>query len=216
MSNRDRGEGAQQYEVAFGVAVESRVLLFALVVAASAGMLAGALPALRESRLDPAAAMRASEGGSPRSPRALDVVLIGQVAVSFVVLIAVGLLGRSLQRLRTVDVGFPIERALTFTVDPSLVGYAPPEVAEFYRRLLGELSALPGVVGVTRSNNLPNSGTYPGTSRVTREDSDPPDDLIEAAYFSVEPGWFETLGVDLLQGCGFEIGDSVGAPRWRS
>lgn len=120
------------------MAVESRVLAFTLAVSVAAGILTAALPALRESRADPAVALHASSGGSQRSPRVFNALVVAQVAVSFLVLITAALFVRSLDVQRRLDPGFPRDNGLMVRLDPSLNRYSPEQTRAFYDRLLDE------------------------------------------------------------------------------
>lgn len=202
-----------EFRPAFDASIEWRVLLFTLVVSATAGIIAGALPALRESGADPAAALQAAAGGSQRSPRAFGALVVAQVAVSFVVLITAALFVFSLDRLRRLDPGFPRENGLILTMDPSLNRYSPEQVLAFYDRLLADLRALPGVQAATRSTNIPQTGTVNPRARVAPEGATSQDDFVTSEYLRVEPGWFDILGAPLVKGRDFAVGDSIGAPR---
>ena len=77
--------------------------------------------------------------------------MVTQVALAIVVLVGAGLLVRTLQNLRSVDVGFDSHNILIFGIDPTLTGYKGPQVDSFYRDLQGRLSETPGVKSVSYS-----------------------------------------------------------------
>lgn len=199
-----------EFRAALDVAIEWRVVAFTLAVSVVAGVVAAALPAWRESRADPAASMQAGGGGSPRSPWILDGLVVAQVAFSFVVLIGAALFVQSLERRRGADPGFPLENGLMMTMDPSLGGANAAEIREFYRRLLAELDAVPGVVGASRATSFPLSGTRPPTAAVATEAETSTEEAVRSVWYAVEPGWFETLGAPVVEGRDFTRADSAG------
>lgn len=199
-----------EFRGALDVAIEWRVVAFTLAVSVVAGVVAAALPAWRESRADPAASMQAGGGGSPRSPRMLDGLVVAQVAFSFVVLIGAALFVQSLERRRGADPGFPLENGLMLTVDPSLGGADAAEIREFYRRVLDDLKAVPGVVGASRATSFPLSGTRPPTATVETEAETAAEGGVRSIWYAVEPGWFETLGATVVEGRDFTLADSAG------
>ena len=197
---------------AFEPAIDWRVGAFTLMVATAAGLLAGVLPALREGRSDPATTLRAGSGGTARGSRLLDGLVVAQVAVSLVVLVAAGLFVQSLERQRELDPGFSLENGLMLTVNPSLQGYSPARAREFHDRLISRLRALPGVGAVTRSTQIPLDGSWQ-MARVGAEGrSISPQDDVTSYWYAVEPGFFDVLGVPLVDGRQFTHADTMGAP----
>jgi len=127
------------------------------------------------------------------------------VALAMIVLVGAGLLLRTLQNLRRVDVGFDSHNVLIFGIDPTLVGYKGPRVDAFYRDLQGRLSEIPGVKSASYSMGpLLNGGLmitmfhWPGT---------PQDQSSEADVLPVGPNFFETLHIPFLAGRGFSTSD---------
>jgi predicted permease len=197
---------------AFEPALEWRVGVFTLIVATTAGVLAGVLPALREGRADPATTLRAASGGAARGSRVLDALVVAQVAISLVVLVAAGLFVQSLERQRQLDPGFPLANGVMLTVNPSLQGYTSERMRAFHERLLADLRSLPGVRAVTRSTQIPLDGSFQ-MARVGAEGlSASPQDDVTAFYYVVEPGFFDVLGVPIRDGREFTLADTSGAP----
>ncbi len=197
---------------AFQITLDWRVVVYTVLASACAGLLAGALPAWREADNDAAATLRAASGGARQRSRLLSALVVAQVTVSMIVLVSASLFLRSLAHARQIDVGFPRAHGLIVTLDPALQGYSDAQVHVFYDRLLRDLRALPGVTRVSRANHIPMDGST-SSLRVAAEgvaatDQDRPSVLFQ----SVEPGWFETLGVPVLEGREFMVSDTPHSP----
>jgi hypothetical protein len=180
-------EPTLDFATAFAPVLDLRAGLFTLIAATLAGVLAGVLPALREGRRNPATTLRAASGGAARGSRLRDALVIAQVAVSLVVLVAAGLFVQSLEQQRRLDPGFPLANGLMLTVNPSLQGYSPARVRDFYDRLLDEVGALPGVRAVTRSTQVPLESSWQLARIAAQGRSASPQEDMTALYYGVEP-----------------------------
>ncbi|MEZ5316481.1 MAG: ADOP family duplicated permease [Vicinamibacterales bacterium] len=176
--------------IAFGVGVLS-LLLF------------GLLPALDAVRGNLEGGLRASRvTGGPRSGRLREGLVVGQVAIALVLVIAGGLMFRTVGRLLAIDPGFDARGVLTAQF--SLIGqrWATDEaVYAFQRDLESRVRALPGVDAVGLSGILPLGGNYDrrgfGVEGVTY---DSPDDVPSGDRYSVSPGYFAVMGLPLRHG----------------
>ncbi len=131
--------------------------------------------------------------------------MVAQVALAIVILVGAGLLVRTLQNLRNIDVGFDSHNILIFGIDPTLIGYKGAQVDSFYRDLQGRLSEIPGVKSASYSMGPLLSGGlmmtmfhWPGT---------PQDQNSEADVLGVGPNFFETLHIPFLAGRRFDASD---------
>jgi predicted permease len=146
-----------------GIVMDGRVLGFALVVTLIASVLFGTLPALHATRRKPVATLvRASRGaqadrGGRRVRRGL---IVGEVALSLILLAGAGLLIKSFLRLQQVETGVSDSGVLTFALSPSPETWpdSTGQLDLFYRELLPALGSLPGVLSVGSINILPMSG----------------------------------------------------------
>jgi predicted permease len=188
-----------------------RVLFFGLALTLLTGLVFGLLPALQTTRLDLMSSLKddgSSHGGASRLRR---VFVAGQVGLSLVLLMAGGLLLRSLQEAATVETGFDPSDAYLAEVDLSLEGYSPDEGRVFHQALVDRLRALPGVEQAALSIDLPLDLGSHGTA-VSPEGwtgANGRDDLgVDFNY--VSDGYFETLGIPIRQGRGFTADDSDG------
>ena len=118
------------------------------------GLSFGLLPALQATKLDLCTALKASAGttGSRRSVTLRKALVVAQVAVSFLLLVAAGLFARTLFNLKDIDTGLKnIEHLVTFQLDPSKSDYKVPQVHQFYRDVLAQIQATPGVTAAAYS-----------------------------------------------------------------
>lgn len=201
-----------------GVRLDGGVLGFTLVATVASVALFGLLPAVRASRTDPAAAL--AEGGARtaggRSQRRLrSTILIGQMALSVVLLVGAGLLTRSLIRLHRVDYGFAPEGLLAVSTQLTFARYGDIERQNaFYAPLLERVAGLPGVVSVAGTTEPPVVGfqmTWDYAIQGRR--SSRADGLFDARDLRVvTDGFFDTMGMRVLAGRGFEPSDRADAP----
>ncbi len=191
---------------------DARILLFTLGVTVLTGFVFGLVPALRASRADlwttlkdTVGSIAGSGGGSLFLRKGL---IAAQVALSFLLLFGAGLFVRSLQNLKTTDTGFhEADSLVTFQLAPGLSGYSVPRAVNFTRDLLQNIRALPGVkaagynvVSVLAGNEWDSSMSVEGHQAKDGED-------MQAFMNAVSPGYFEAMGVPLLEGRDFNAGD---------
>jgi putative ABC transport system permease protein len=145
------------------IGLDLNVLLFSLTLATVLGFVLGLVPALHASRTQFQADLQETGRGqsaSQASRRFCNALVIAQVALSVMLLVGAGLLGRSFQRLMEVKPGFEPESAVAMTVSmpQSEDSAGMRQVAQFYQELLARLQAIPGVIAVGGTNVLPMSG----------------------------------------------------------
>lgn len=183
--------------------LDLRVLLFTLAISILAGLLCGILPAWRFARSEPLLAMKAGARSTEgRSAGRLRGLLVGiEVALSTVCLIAGGLLLRSLVNLFEVDKGFAADRVLTVSLNLPNTRYKDEaDRSRFIRSLIHAVRPLPGVKSVAVSNMLPLSGEG-GNNLISLEGTTVPfPDRPLADIRGVNPEYFQTFGIPLLQG----------------
>ncbi len=196
--------------------VDLRVLLFALGVTVLTGILVGLVPALQARRLAPAATLNA-EGRGPghESSRVRDLLVVGEMALSVVLLVGAGLLARSFMALVSVDSGIRPENVVTARVNltgPRYDGREPD--VRFYDRLAERLSELPGVEAGGGVTFLPMAGSGAATSYYAADKPEPPkEDWPVANIRNVVGDYFQAMGIDLLQGRLFDQRDRPESPR---
>ncbi len=208
--------GASQVPQGFSVDLDVRVLLFTLGISLLAGISFGIFPAMQLVRSDLNATLRAegrsaSSGRSGSKMRAL--LVVGQIALSLVLLIAAGLLLRSFNRLLHVDPGFEAHNLLTMNVSLSTTKYAKPDQQiAFFDDVLQRVSSQPGIRSAAISAALPLS-----FKRITPvlPEGQPDVPLAQRPFVDIEaisPRWFETVRVPLRAGRTFTDADNATAP----
>lgn len=191
------------------VAVDGVVLTVASLLGVISAMLFGIVPALRASKPDVVEALRA--GGRSAGPSggrwARQMVVIGEVGLSMVLLIGAGLMVRTFTALTHVDLGFNPANAQTFSIVNARL-QREDERAAVVRRVHSELAAIPGVTAVTAVTPLPldgnaSAGRWGPMSALTN-----PAEFQQATYYTVLPGYFEVVRATLLEGRVFVDADN--------
>jgi len=188
--------------------LDGRMLLYTSGLTLLAALLFGLAPALRGARADVQETLkthgRAITSGHLRLPR----LLVGaQMALCLTVLVAAGLLGRSLANMRLTDLGFDRGHILYASVNPWQAGLPANQVTPYVERLRSQLAATPGVVRVATIGSRPLSGSSSMTlahlpDRPYREDG--ADNVL---LNELGDGLVETLGVRVLAGRSFDARD---------
>jgi len=178
------------------------VLLFSMGVSLVAGAIFGLAPALQSTRPNLLHALKdtSAQGGAGRT-RLRSVLVVAQIAISLVVLIAAGLVVRTLQQLQTMNPGFEPQNALTMSFDLSLQGYDRARGQQFYRQVVERVRTVPGVKSAAVSSYIPLSlnynsrGIYVEGEPVVRGANTP-----IAMNASVGPRYFETMATPIVYG----------------
>jgi macrolide transport system ATP-binding/permease protein len=203
--------------VMLDVRLDVRVLAFALGVAILAGVLAALTPALKASSTRLATDLRGEIPAARFAGRrwALrDVLVVGQLALTMVLLVTAGLLLRSLAASQSADVGFRTAGLAMVAADTGMVRYTPERNEQFWMQALERVEAMPGVESAAVvSPRLPFDVNYNQTSIRIDGKSYGPDDRGEVvANVAVSPGYFATLAVPIVEGRGFTDADRRGGP----
>ena len=202
------------------IGVHAGVLLFTLGVSLATGIAVGIVPALRASQVDLREDLSEAAGrtsGSAKRRRALDTLIVAEVALSLVLLIAAGLVIRSFVALLDTDPGFSPERVLTFRVSsPPASAVADTErYGRFYEPVLARLRAIPGVESAAFTSLLPIQGGL--TDRYFAIDNQPMEkDLSrvpDAEIRIVSGEYFRDMGIAVIAGREFDDRDVRGAEK---
>jgi predicted permease len=201
------------------VGIDLRVLAFTAAVSVLSAVLFGIFPMVRYGRSDLSTQLkeggeRGGTGGASRH-RVRNGLVITQVALALVLLVGSGLMLRSFAALRSVDAGFDAQGVLTARLAvPAADVPTPMEAASFWRQIIDRLSQQPGVIAAGAVQCLPLTGIC-GLGNVEVEDHPRgPNELpVMTAFLRAESGFFETLGVDVVEGRAFERGDGTDGRR---
>jgi putative ABC transport system permease protein len=207
-------EGAPRLEQ---IGIDYRVLTFALGVSALTGILFGIVPALQASKLDVTSALkeggRSGEGHRRTSARSL--LMIGEVALSLMLLVGAGLLIKSFLRLQEVRPGFNAHNVLTANLSLPGAKYKDQQFVEFFRQLKERLEAVPGVQAAGGSVNLPldASGYAIGRGFIPEGRPLTVDENRDAMFSTITGDYFRALQIPLLSGRTFEPRDNADGPK---
>jgi predicted permease len=197
------------------------VMAFTLVMSFVAVVLFGLVPALRASRVELATAIRANAAAASsgalgsrgnRAPLG-KLLIVGQVALSVVLLVGATMLVRSLRNVQSVDVGLDRDHLLVVEVDAEARGYTGARLLNLAHNLRDRIAAIPGVDAVTYSQNGIFSGSESGTSFeipgfVPRTPND-----TNTAYDVVGPDYVRGIGGRIVAGHDLTAGDEARAGR---
>jgi putative ABC transport system permease protein len=159
--------------------------------------------------------LRASRSTASRTwRRAQNGLVAFQVAIALVLLVATGLLGRSLWNLRTAQIGFEPESAMTFQLSLPWDGYTSyAENAAFHARMVDRLAALPGVTSVAVASHLPlASRGAPGLEMQLQAGDEAGRPTVASASNMASADYFRVMGIPLRAGRSFRPGDLRGTP----
>jgi len=206
----------QQQPLLIQPAPDLRILSFTFALTLVTGIVFGLLPALKASNPDQWATLKDTVGGIAGTGGSLFMrkgLVAAQVALSFLLLFGAGLFVRSLQNLQTTNTGVQMDNLVTFRLSPALSGYDNPRTVNLYNELLDRLRSTPGIksashvaVSILSGDEWDSSTAVEGHNAKDGED-------MQAFMNAVSPGYFETMGIKLLDGRDFRMSDIVENPK---
>jgi predicted permease len=202
-----------QAPIPFDLALNARLLTFAGAVSLLTGILFGLAPALTMTRVDLTPSLKGHEGGAASQParrRSLNVLVVSQVSLSFVLLIGSGLMIRSLSALYQTDLGYERENVIVAWILPVLAAYDRTKEITLYGEVPEKLKALPGVRSVSVSRLRMARG---GWFRNVWVQSSASDESRKVYCDAIGPHFFETMGIEVLRGRELIPADTETAPR---
>ena len=185
-----------------------RLLGFSFLVSLATGLICGIVPALKATRPDVVSALKSDF--TQRFAR-LDLrkaLVVVQVALSLLLLVGAGLFVRSLENLRDLDPGFVRENVLMVETSAGSIGYKGQRIRTFEDRLLSAASRLPGVRVASLASITPLEGSRWSSGIVVQGHPWKPDEKPYLDFNAVSPRYFETLGIQILQGRDFRDQDN--------
>jgi predicted permease len=196
--------------------VSAPVALFAALLSVATGVAFGMFPALHSTRDDLITAIRAGAGqiaGGRSASRFRFGLVTAQIALSMGLLIMSALFLESLVNVSRVDLGLKLDRVATFSIVPVRAGYDSVRSAALFGRVEQELTALPGVTGVTDALVPLLAGDNWGNSVHVQGFKCEPDTDCGSRFNEVGAGYFATFDVPLVAGREFTEADRVGSQR---
>ena len=199
------------------VSLDARVLGFTFLIACVTGVVSGLVPAFTAARDDVGQPLK--DGGREAAAGGRSIVrhalVASEVGLALVVLVAAGLLIKSMTRLIAVDPGFDPTNILTaeISVPQANMYYGPPEHPRFCEEIQDRVASMPGVLSASAAAHLPMRGNAGrGFSIEGRPEPGPDEEGPGGAYTVTCPGYFRTLGVPIKKGREFTREDRVGSP----
>jgi predicted permease len=192
---------------------DERVLLFALAVSIVTAIAFGVAPALRAIQVGRSASLRGNQRHAvgQTTPAAMRSLVVGQLALSVVVVFMAMLLGRTLINFMRIDPGFRVDGLVTASIDPITSGYPGDQMPALARRLVAAARSVPGVVSASASR----CGLIAGctSSSGFRIESPVQQDGVTLLENWVTPGYFATVGIALVSGRDFDDRDRGGSAQ---
>ncbi len=191
--------------------LDLRVLAFTLAISVLTGILFGLAPALVASRPDLVSALRDEAtvfGKKLRHLNLRNLLVVGQVAVSVIVLVGAGLCVRSLRNLSAIDTGFDPAKVLVMSVDVGLSGYNRERGLQFYSDLLERVQRLSGVEAVSLATQIALGDGFGATMRADGYAPRPGEDL-GSDFNQIGPDYFGVMQIPLLEGREFGPTDTT-------
>jgi putative ABC transport system permease protein len=190
--------------------IDGWVLAFSAFACLLTGIIFGLVPALKALDIDVNHSLKESGAAQVSGRTGLrNFFVVAEVALAMVLLIAGGLLTKTLWQLQHVDAGFRPENLLTFRFAlPQSKFSTSIQRAEMYERVADRLEALPGIESVGSVNDLPFAGSRSGSSFEIENRPSDPGKMLHADYRTVSPGYFFTMRMHLLQGREFTPHDN--------
>jgi macrolide transport system ATP-binding/permease protein len=187
------------------------VLAAAIALSMITGLVFGLAPALQSTRVDVIPALRETRAGQPIGRRrfgragASQLLIVGQIALSLLMLVAAGLFIRTLENWRSIELGFNRDKLLLFQMNARQAGYKDPQVAAFYSDLLKRFAGIPGVHNVALSQHpLLGEGSWYTPAMPVGKQAAPGE---PTHILMTSPNFLATMQIPLLAGREFDDRD---------
>ena len=206
-------------DVEINLAPDRTVLLFTIGVSLAAGLVFGLAPLIAALRVPIGLALKSSSANVSQGQGRLRtgrMVVALQISLCLMLVVASGLLVRTLRNLEHIKLGLRTEGLVVFGVNPQLVAHSDAEAIRFYQSLLEKLRSLAGVEAATVMENRIGSNWSNNTSAIVdgkTPNEGKPNASTAMRWNAVGSNFFTTLGVPLLRGRDFSDADSAAAPK---
>ena len=200
---------------AVDIQLDPAALIFTVVVTLLTGLAIGLLPALQASAVNVQDTLKQAGRGSTGTGQRLRAgLLVGEVALSMVLLVCASLLLVSFAKLQRVDPGFSPDGIFTAQVLVPAQRYDRQKLVTFYEQFYERLTALPGVTSVALTDRVPlTGGNAPAPVAVQGTSMPPLSERPNANRHLVSPGFFQTLGIPIRSGRDFDTRDTSRVPH---
>jgi predicted permease len=201
-----------EISIASDLRLDGRVVGFTLLLSLVTAILFGLAPALQASKPDLVRELK--EGGTAsgyRQSLGSNGLVVLQISLSAVLLVAAGLFVRDVQKIWAIDPGFKAENILLISFDLYALGYSESKALQFYKQLVEQVKAIPGVTSVSLALNVLPSFSE-ARAIVAREELGGQEKIVVSINY-VLSGYFQLMGIPLLQGRDFLPKDDQHGPR---
>ena len=195
--------------------LDYRVLGFSLLLTLLTGVVFGLLPALQSTRPELAETLKdqsAKASSGHAQVRVRKALVVGQVALTLLLLLGAGLFARTLYNLSRVDLGLSPDRVITFSVAPALSGYTPERTTTLVEDLRRGIVALPGVQSVSGATVAVLANEDEGSNLTVEGFQTAPDEELHVLNNKIAPNYFLTFGIPLVAGREFTERDNAAGP----
>jgi predicted permease len=199
--------------------LDSRALVFTLVISLGTGLVFGLAPAWQSSNPDVVPVLKGDTAAAQRGKRRAfglrNVLVVAQVALSLVVLVCGGLFIKSFRKAQTMDPGFDNPRGLIVSLSPQLVGYDEEQARNFYKQILERLSHTPGVDAVALTQTLPLGDSSNSNGPILKEGETLARGSAGRNIMTnvVGPGYFNAMQIPIIEGRDFDDRDQRKSQR---
>src|ERR1041384_4441952 len=200
-------------------AMDSRALVFTLVISLATGLVFGLAPAWHSSNPDVVPLLKGdpehARRGKLRAFGLRNVLVVAQVALSLVVLVCGGLFIKSFRKAQTMDPGFSNDKGLIVSLSPTLVGYEEEQSRNFYKQVLERVSHLPGIEAAAYTRTLPLGDSSNSNGPILREGETLARGSAGRNIMNtvVSPGYFRTMQIPIVEGRDFDDRDTTKTKR---
>jgi len=198
--------------------IDSRVLIFTLVISLLTGVLFGLAPAWHASKPELVPVLKGeitTQSGKRRRLTLRNTLVVAQVALSLVVLVCAGLFVQSFRYAQRMDPGFGAQNVLLMSVNPQLIGYDETQNKDFFVRTVEGVKALPGVEAASVTRLAPLGDSSNSSGPILREGETLARGSAGRVIMntSVSPGYFQTMQIPILEGRDFDDRDRKGSQQ---
>ncbi|HEX7334945.1 MAG TPA: ABC transporter permease [Pyrinomonadaceae bacterium] len=200
-------------------ALDSRALIFTLIVSLSTGLVFGLAPAWHSSNPDVVPVLKGNaekaQRGKLRAFSLRNVLVVAQVALSLVVLVCGGLFIKSFRKAQTMDPGFDNRNGLFVFLSPTLIGYEEEQSRNFYKQVVERVSSVPGVEAVSLARTLPLGDSSNSNGPILKEGETLARGSAGRTIMTnvVGPNYFKTMQIPILEGREFDDRDGAKTQR---
>jgi macrolide transport system ATP-binding/permease protein len=201
--------------VVISVQMDQRVLLFSLIAALLSALVFGLAPAWQALKTDLVPALRSAglTASARRRTIGRNALVVGQVALSLVLLVAAGMLLEGFRKVLVINPGFRTDHILTMDFDTSLVP-ASPATRDFYRNLIDRTRLLPGVKSATMSAVIPLAPQQSNQTVIPEGFQFPKgQESTEELGNTVDERYFDVMKTPIVRGRAFTTGDKADSAR---